>query len=158
MNLYEWNLLFLEQILDCIGFSESTFGIYYDSGEKQVMLSIILQVPLVIPMHFILTMSTTSSGLSIIAPPGFSMSSLLESNHFIATHFTTIHRELVHDGISLKKLRKIAKEWDKDKQAEFVQQMSQYSPKEIGFIDKTLKDERTTFRWNGHARKGMHAQ
>ncbi|KIM54137.1 hypothetical protein SCLCIDRAFT_1154983 [Scleroderma citrinum Foug A] len=130
------------------------------------MLSIILQVPLVIPMLFILTMSTTSSlgycfqqsGLSIIAPPGFSMSSLLESNHFIATHFTTIHRELVHDGISLKKLRKIAKEWDKDKQAEFVQQMSQYSPKEIGFIDKTLKDERTTFRWNGHGRKGMHAQ
>ena len=61
-------------------------------------------------------------------------------------------------SISLKKLRKIAKEWDEDKWAEFVQQMSQYSPEEIGFIDKTSKDERTAFRRNGHARKGVRAQ
>ena len=38
------------------------------------------------------------------------------------------------------------------------EQMSQYSPEEIEFIDETSKDERITFRWNGHARKGMHAQ
>ena len=46
-------------------------------------------------------------------------------------------------GISLKKLRKIAKEWDKNKWAEFVCWMSQYSPEEIGY---------------GHARKGVCAQ
>ncbi|KIK10830.1 hypothetical protein PISMIDRAFT_66390, partial [Pisolithus microcarpus 441] len=34
--------------------------------------------------------------------------------------------------------------------------MSQYSPKEIGFIDETLKDERTMFRWNGCSAKGVH--
>ena len=60
-------------------------------------------------------------------------------------------------SISLKKLRKIAKERDEDKQAEFMQRMSQYSPEEIGFIDETSKDERTTFRRNGRARKGMRA-
>ncbi|KIM60027.1 hypothetical protein SCLCIDRAFT_48067, partial [Scleroderma citrinum Foug A] len=36
--------------------------------------------------------------------------------------------------------------------------MSQYSPEEIGFIDKTSKDERTPFRQNSRARKGMRAQ
>ncbi|KIM51416.1 hypothetical protein SCLCIDRAFT_46835, partial [Scleroderma citrinum Foug A] len=36
--------------------------------------------------------------------------------------------------------------------------MSQYSPEEIRFIDETSKDERTAFRRNSHARKGMHAQ
>ena len=60
--------------------------------------------------------------------------------------------------ISLKKLRKIAKERDKDRRAEFVRWMSQYSPEEIRFIDETSKDERTAFRQNGCARKGMHAQ
>jgi len=64
----------------------------------------------------------------------------------------------VRASISLKKLRKIAKERDEDKWAEFVQRMSQYSPEEIGFIDKTSKDERTAFRRNGHARKGVRAQ
>ena len=110
-------------------------------------------------MHFTLMMSTTSSSLSITTPPGFSTSlNLVDTNRFIATHFTTIHRELVHASISLKKLRKIAKERDEDKWAEFVQWMSQYSPEEIGFIDETSKDKRTTFRWNGHSRKGMHTQ
>ena len=36
--------------------------------------------------------------------------------------------------------------------------MSQYSPEEIGFIDETSKDWRTTFRWNSHVRKGVCAQ
>jgi len=83
---------------------------------------------------------------------------LLNTNRFITTHFTTIHRELVYASISLKKLRKIAKERDEDKWAEFVQQMSQYSPEEIGFIDETSKDERTAFRQNGRVRKGVRAQ
>jgi len=33
---------------------------------------------------------------------------LLESNHFISIHFSTIHCELEHAGVSLKKLRKVA--------------------------------------------------
>ena len=60
-------------------------------------------------------------------------------------------------GISLKKLWKIAKEWDEDKQADFVRCMSQYEAEEIGFIDETLKDERTAFRRNGRSAKGEHA-
>ncbi|KAF9472491.1 hypothetical protein BDN70DRAFT_778605, partial [Pholiota conissans] len=35
---------------------------------------------------------------------------LLATNRFISAHYTTIHRELVRAGISLKKLKKIAVE------------------------------------------------
>ena len=69
-----------------------------------------------------------------------------------------IHWELVCVGISLKKLRKIAKERDKDKHAEFIRQMSQYTADEIGFIDETSKDERTTFRRYGRSAKGACVQ
>ncbi|KAF8156685.1 Homeodomain-like protein, partial [Crassisporium funariophilum] len=38
---------------------------------------------------------------------------LLETNHFISLHYATIHRELKHARISLKKLKIIALERDK---------------------------------------------
>ena len=160
MNLYEWNLLSLEQILDCVGFLESTFWhtlqLWRETGD-------VVNHPKGSPgcprtLHF----DDVNYLIQLInhRPTWFlnKLLSLLKSNHFIATHFTTIHRELVCAGISLKKLRKIAKEQDKDKRAEFVRWMSQYSPEEIRFIDETSKDERTAFRRNGRARKGMHAQ
>ena len=40
---------------------------------------------------------------------------------------------------------------------DFIRRMAQYSPKEIGFIDKTSKDERTTRRQYGRSRKGTRA-
>jgi len=39
---------------------------------------------------------------------------LMEHNRFISVHFSTIHRELEHAGMSLKKLCKIAQERDED--------------------------------------------
>ena len=160
MNLFEQDLLTLDQILDCVGFSESTFWhtlrLWRETGD-------VVNHPTGSPgrphaLHF----DNVNYLIWLVNhhPTWFldELLNLLESNCFIATHFTTVHRELVHAGISLKKLRKIAKEWDEDKRAEFVWQMSQYSPEEIGFIDETSKDERTTIRQNGHARKGMRAQ
>ena len=160
MNLYERNLLSLDQILDCVGFSESTFWrtlkLWRETGD-------VINHPIGVPgrpraLHF----DDVNYLIRLVnhRPTWFldELLDLLNTNRFIATHFTTIHRELVRAGISLKKLRKIAKERDEDKRAEFVQWMSQYSPEEIGFIDETSKDERTTFRRNGRARKGTRAQ
>ena len=38
------------------------------------------------------------------------LTALMKRNRFVAMHYTTIHRELVRAGVSLKKLRKIASE------------------------------------------------
>ncbi|KIJ62778.1 hypothetical protein HYDPIDRAFT_71828, partial [Hydnomerulius pinastri MD-312] len=38
------------------------------------------------------------------------LAGLMQQNRFISVHYTTIHRELMQAGISLKKLCKIAKE------------------------------------------------
>ncbi|KIK39960.1 hypothetical protein CY34DRAFT_53141, partial [Suillus luteus UH-Slu-Lm8-n1] len=38
------------------------------------------------------------------------LTTLMRHNRYIAVHYSTIHRELKRAGISLKKLRKIAKE------------------------------------------------
>ncbi|KZT24285.1 hypothetical protein NEOLEDRAFT_1032120, partial [Neolentinus lepideus HHB14362 ss-1] len=83
--------------------------------------------------------------------------SLLEMNRFISVHFTTIHWELEHAGISLKKLRKVAAEQDEDLCADFVQQMSQYSADQLAFLDEVSKDERTPMWKNGCSQQGHRA-
>jgi hypothetical protein len=82
---------------------------------------------------------------------------LLNSNRFISVHYTTIHRELERAGISVKKLRIIAKERDEDLRADFIRQMGQYSADELGFLDEFSKDERTSQRRRGRAKKGKRA-
>ena len=67
----------------------------------------------------------------------------MESNRFILVHFSTIHRELQCAGVSLKKLRKIAKERDEDLRADFMRRVAQYAPEEMIWIDETSKDEQT---------------
>ncbi|KAG2343776.1 hypothetical protein BDR05DRAFT_843710, partial [Suillus weaverae] len=74
---------------------------------------------------------------------------LLNHNRFISVYYTTIYRELAHAGMSLKKLKKIAKERNEDCRANFIRRMAQYEPKELGFIDETPKDKRTTARHFG---------
>ena len=81
----------------------------------------------------------------------------MESNHFISVHFSTIHCKLQHAGISLKKLRKIAKERDEDLHADFMQRVAQYAPEEMIWIDETSKDEQTLIRRNSRAKKSHHA-
>jgi hypothetical protein len=71
---------------------------------------------------------------------------LLKQNRFISVHYTTIHRELVHAGISIKKLKRIVKERDEDVCADFIHRMAQYAPEELAFLDEVSKDERTPHR------------
>jgi hypothetical protein len=82
---------------------------------------------------------------------------LLQTNRFIAAHFVTVHRELIHAGISSKKIRKIASERNEDLRADFIARMAQYTPEQLGFLDEVSKDERTAFRSCGRTRKGKRA-
>ncbi|KAG2754235.1 hypothetical protein P692DRAFT_201666478, partial [Suillus brevipes Sb2] len=61
-------------------------------------------------------------------------------------------------GVSYKKLRRIAKERNELRRAEFVARMAQYQPEEIGFLDETSKDERTPGRAWGRAKCGKRAE
>jgi transposase len=85
------------------------------------------------------------------------MLELLENNHFISAHYSTIHRELVHTGVSTKKLKKIALERNENLRVDYIHHMAQYSPEQVGFLDEISKDERTSSRSRGRSRKGMHA-
>ena len=81
----------------------------------------------------------------------------LQTNRFIAAHFTTVHQELVRAGISANNIKKVASERNKDLQADFIARMAQYFPKQLGFLDEVSKDERTAFRTRGQSRKGTRA-
>ena len=83
---------------------------------------------------------------------------LLKTNRFISVHFTTIHRELERAGVSHKKLKCIALERDEDRRAAFTIEMSQYTPRQMGFLDETSKDKRTPSRAYGRSKKGQRAQ
>jgi len=82
---------------------------------------------------------------------------LLQTNQFIAVHFTTIHRELVRAGISSKKVKKIASERNENLRADYVARMAPYMPEQLGFLDEVSKDERTSARARGRSRKGTRA-
>ena len=49
---------------------------------------------------------------------------LLQTNRFIAAHFTTVHWELVQAGISAKKIKKVASEHNEDLWADFIARMA----------------------------------
>ena len=68
---------------------------------------------------------------------------LLETNQFISAHCTYIHHVLECAGFSHKKLTNIAIERDEFCRANFIHHMSQYTPCQLRFLDKTLKDEWT---------------
>jgi hypothetical protein len=82
---------------------------------------------------------------------------LLDTNCFISVHYTTIHHELECVGVSLKKLKRIAKERNEEWRMDFLICMSQYSPEQLGFLDETSKDEHTTGHLHGRAARGQHA-
>ncbi|KAJ3523244.1 hypothetical protein NMY22_g11530 [Coprinellus aureogranulatus] len=82
---------------------------------------------------------------------------LLQTNRFISVHYTTICRALQRAGVSRKKLKKVAAERDEVKRADFVRRMAQYTPEQLGFLDEVSKDERTFYRRHGRSRKGTRA-
>ena len=82
---------------------------------------------------------------------------LLCTNHFIAAHYTTIHRELLRAGITPKKLKKVALEHNENIHVDFIRCMAPYDPEQLSFLDEMSKDEHTTGRRRGQLRKGTCA-
>lgn len=149
----------LTDILECVGFSKRTFyrvlKLYRDTGN-------VVKAPSNRrgrPRKLLFEDVEYLIALVHHRPDWFldELLGLMEHNRFISVHFTTIHRELVHAGILLKKLKKIAKERNEDLRADFIRQMAQYAPEELCFLDEVHKDERTLIRRYGRARKGKRA-
>jgi len=145
VNLYECDLLPMQDILDCVGFSEHTFWwvlklwcqtgdvvwhIYGFHGRPRILNFDDVQYLIQLVHH---------------QPSWFldELLSLLQQNCFISVHYTTIHQELEHAGISVKKLHRIVKEQNKNLRADFIRHIAQYEPNQLGFLDETSKDERT---------------
>jgi transposase len=160
MNLYERDLLPLDDILDCVGFSESTFWrvlkLWRETGLVKKETFGIRGRPRLLHHDDVQYLIR----LVHHRPSWFldELLDLLEDNRFISVHFTTIHRELVRAGMSRKKLRRIAKERNENVHANFIRRMAQYEPDQLGFLDETSKDERTVMRRNGWAKRGRRAE
>jgi transposase len=159
IRLHELGLLDLETILGVVGFSRSTFfrikKIWEDTGEVVVNRVKLGRLRL-------LHKDDIDYLIRLVRhrPDWFldELLDLLRTNRFISVHYTTIHRELRRVGMSLKKLKDIARERNEAARADFIARMAQYEPDEIGFIDETSKNEKTLSRRRGRARKGTRAE
>jgi len=159
MRLYEDDILSKPAILDYLSISSRTFdrilALWNATGEVVRETNGIRGRPRI--LHF----SDVEYLKRLIRhrPDWFldELQYLLQTNRFIAAHFTTIHRELVQAGISEKKIKKVASERNEDLRADFIARMAQYTPEQLGFLDEVSKDERTAFRTRGRSRKGTRA-
>ncbi|KIJ93077.1 hypothetical protein K443DRAFT_112609 [Laccaria amethystina LaAM-08-1] len=147
IRLYEKNLLSLDDILDCCGLSERTFWRvhkpFQETGDVEPPTCTTRGRP---KLHF----DDITYLLALVhqRPDWFldELLNLLDTNRFVSVHYMTIHWELEHAGVSVKKLRNIAKERNEDLRADFIRQMGQYNAEEIGFLNEFSKDERTIQR------------
>jgi transposase len=138
VRLYERELLDLEDILDCCGFSRRTWfriwGLWRETGdvvpEKKSLRGRVRD----------LDQEDRDYLLELIRDnPDYFLDELLyllATNRFISVHFTTIYRELERLNVSRKKLKKIALERNEERRADFIARMAQYDPNELGFLDK----------------------
>jgi len=159
IRLYERNLLSLEDILSCCGFSESTWyrvlKLWRETGDvvnhptgirgrvrhlDRDDIEYLLQLVRDNPDYFL-----------------DELADLTRTNRFISVHFTTLYNELSCAGMSRKKLKRIASERNEELRAAFIARMAQYDASEIGFIDEVSKDERTHGRHYGRSSKGKRA-
>ncbi|KAJ8456687.1 hypothetical protein ONZ45_g18619 [Pleurotus djamor] len=160
IRLHERNLLPLNNILECCGFSERTFfrilKLWRETGD-------------VVPVRHslrgrirLLEHDDVNYLLRLVRQnPDYFLDELLhllEHNRLVSVNYTTIHRELVRAGVSLKKLKRVAAERNEERRAAFIARMARYSPEELGFIDETSKDERTVGRHYGRSRQGHRAE
>ncbi|KAG1803431.1 hypothetical protein EV424DRAFT_1330924, partial [Suillus variegatus] len=158
--LHEQDLLNLHNILDSCVFSERTWfwilRLWHETG------NIVNHQPTICGCLHALDHEDIDCLLCLIRqnPDYFwdELMHLLATNQFISVHFTTIFRKLECANMSYKKLKRIAKEHNKTLHAEFITHMAQYDPQELGFIDKTSKDERTPGRPYGRSQTGTRAQ
>jgi len=159
MKMYDRGLMDLDDILDCVGFKESTFyrvlRLYRETGEVVRPKSNLRGRPRKLDFDD----STYLVTLINHRPDWFldELEVLLSTNRFISVHWTTIQCTLERAGISIKKIQRIAQERDEDLRADFVRKMGQYSADEIGFLDEISKDERTLHRRRGRSKKGTRA-
>jgi transposase len=160
IRLFETNQLSLETILECCGFSERT---WYRIRELWRNTGNVVR-PGKTRRGRLRNLNTDDvqylTHLVRCNPDYFldELLGLLQKNRFISVHYTTIMRELERAGMSRKKLKRIALERDEERRASFIARMAQYQPEELGFLDETSKDERTTSRRYGRSKKGKRAQ
>jgi transposase len=159
MRMYDADLLPLPTILDFLGFSRRTFfhvrALWIETGDVEQHTNGVKGRPRLLHHSDVDYLKR----LIRHRPDWFldELQYLLQTNRFIAAHFTTIHRELVRAGISSKKIKKRASECNENLRADYIGRMAQYSPEQLGFLDEISKDERTSFRTRGRSRRGMHA-
>jgi transposase len=122
VRLYQGNHLPLDDILDCLKMSESTFyhvlSLWNTTGDVVRHTFGICGCPQV--LHFD---DVDYLKQLIKAHPDWFLDellSLLETNRFILVHYTTIHHELVRANVSAKKLKTIAAERNENLQADFI--------------------------------------
>lgn len=160
INLYQRGLISLDDILDCVGFSERTFyrvlSLWRETGD------IIKHTHGLRGRPRLLVFDDLQYLLHLVRhrPDWFldELVDLLRENRFVSVHFSTILRELARAGYSIKKLKRIAAERNEDKRAGFVYCMAVYTWEQLGFLDETSKDERTPGRHRGRAKKGRRAK
>ena len=160
VRLYEHGLLDLNDIPDCCGFSRRTWycvmKLWCETGD------VIPEAQSLRGRVRTLDQEDIDYLLELIHdnPDYFldELLSLLETNHFISVHYTTIFRELERLNMSRKKLKRIALERDEERRADFIARMAQYSPEEVGFLDEMSKDARSVGRRYGRSRRNTHTQ
>ena len=112
IRLYERDLLPLPDILDCLQFSKRTFyrilDLWRTTGNVVKRTYGIRGRPRILHYNDIDYLKR----LIRHRPDWFldELLFLLKTNWFVSAHYTTVHRELVRAGVSLKKLKKIAVE------------------------------------------------
>jgi|ERR1700678_3455027 transposase len=160
VRLYECELLDLEDILDCCGFSRRTWfriwRLWCETGdvvpEKKTIRGRVRHLDHE-DLDYLLELIRDN--------PDYFLDELLyllATNRFISVHYTTIYHELERLNISRKKLKKIALERNEERRADFVARMAQYDPEELGFLDEMSKDARSIGRRYGRSRKGRRAE
>jgi transposase len=159
IRLFERDLLGIDEILDCCGFSARTFyrilKLWRETGD------VVKHSPSRHGRPRILVREDIDYLLGLIRhnPTYFlhELLYLLQQNQFVSIHYTTIHRELERLNVSKKKLRRIAIERDELGRAAFIARMARYSPEELGFIDEMSTDRRAIGRRYGRSPSGMRA-
>jgi transposase len=160
IRLYERELLGLEDILDCCGFSRRTWfrvlRLWRETGdvitEKSSLRGRLRNLDQE-DLHYLLMLIRDNPDYFLDE-----LLHLLETNRFISAHYTTIFYELVRLNVSRKKLKKIALERNEEFRADFIARMAKYDPEELGFLDEMSKDERSIGRRYGRSQKNRRAE
>ena len=157
IRLYECELLDLEDILDCCGFSRQTWfrilRLWRETGDvvpEKLSLRGRLRNLDQEDFHYLLMLIRDN--------PDYFLDELLDTNHFISVHYTTIFYELLCLNVSRKKLKKVGLERNEELRADFIAWMAKYDPEELGFLDEMSKDERSIGRCYGRSQKNRRAE